>query len=60
MIAVGVVLLVFGIIASNSINSEVSRILTGTSTSKLIAMLAGGSAFAIAGMAGLFRGTKGR
>ena len=54
----GIVLIVYGINASNSIGSDFSRLFTGSPTDKSIWLLIGGAAATIAGASGLFRGSK--
>lgn len=54
----GIVLIVFGINASNSFSSSMSRAFTGAPTDKAVWMLVGGAVAAIAGMFGLARGGK--
>jgi hypothetical protein len=54
----GLVLLYFGINASNSLSSDVSRFFTGSPTDKTVWMLIGGVALCIAGAVGLFSGRK--
>jgi hypothetical protein len=54
----GIVLIVFGVSASNSLNSDVSRFFTGSPTDRAIWMLVGGAAASIAGAVGLVLGLK--
>lgn len=54
----GIVLIVYGINASNSIGSDFSRLFTGSPTDKSIWMLIGGIVASIIGATGLFRGSK--
>ena len=54
----GIVLIAFGVSASNSLNSDISRFFTGSPTDKAIWMLVGGAAASIAGAVGLFLGPK--
>ena len=54
----GIVLIVLGINATNSFNSDVSRFFTGSPTDKAIWMLIGGIVAAIIGLAGTLRGSK--
>jgi len=54
----GVALLIFGIGASNSLGSDISRFFTGSPTDKAIWMLIGGVVLSIVGLAGLLRGSK--
>ena len=57
ILAAGIVLVVFGINASNSISSDISRVFTDAPTDKAIWMLVGGVVVTIIGLAGLLRGT---
>jgi len=50
MLVVGVVLAIFGLNASNSIGSSVSRAVTGTPTDHSMWLLIGGIAMAIVGL----------
>lgn len=54
----GIILLVFGFNASESIGSDFSRFFTGNPTDKAMWLLIGGGIAAIAGATGLFRGSK--
>jgi hypothetical protein len=54
----GVVLIVIGVNATNSFNSDVSRFFTGSPTDKAIWMLIGGVAAAALGLAGTLRGSN--
>jgi hypothetical protein len=54
----GILLVIFGINASNSLGSDVSRFFTGSPTDKAIWMLVGGAVAAVAGLVGLTRGGK--
>lgn len=58
LIALGVVLLIFGYNASQSISSEVTRAVTGSPTDKVMWLIGGGAAATVAGIAGLFLGKK--
>ena len=57
LLVVGVILLIFGISASNSFSSDVSRFFSGSPTDKAIWMTIGGAAALVAGLFGLFRGS---
>ena len=50
LLVVGVVLIVYGIDASNSVSSNVSRTFTGSPTNKTMWLLLGGAASAIIGL----------
>jgi Co/Zn/Cd efflux system component len=52
----GIVLVVYGVSASESFSSDISRFFTGSPTDKAIWMLIGGVAAIIIGLAGLLRG----
>jgi hypothetical protein len=54
----GITLIVVGINATNSFNSDVSRFFTGSPTDKAIWMLIGGVVAAAIGLAGTLRGSK--
>jgi len=54
----GVILAGFGINASNSFGSDVSRFFTGSPTDKAVWMLVGGIILGVAGLAGLVMGAK--
>ena len=54
----GVVLIIFGIQATNSFGSDVSRFFTGSPTDKAIWMLIAGIVAGIVGLAGTLRGSK--
>ena len=50
LVVAGLALIVFGISASDSLGSDVSRFFTGTPTDKSIWMLIGGIAAAVTGL----------
>ena len=52
----GIVLVIYGVSASESFSSDISRFFTGSPTDKTIWMLIGGVAAIIIGLAGLLRG----
>ncbi len=54
----GVVLMIFGINATNSFSSDVSRFFTGSPTDKAVWMLIGGLVAAVVGLALTVRGSK--
>jgi hypothetical protein len=54
----GIVLIIFGVNASNSFGSDISRLFTGAPTDKAVWMLIGGVVAAVAGVVGLTRGSK--
>ena len=51
----GAVLMIFGISATNSFSSDVSRFFTGSPTDKAVWMLIGGVVAVIAGLLGTMR-----
>lgn len=54
----GIVLIVFGVNATNSFSSDVSQFFTGSPTDKAVWMLMGGIVAAVIGLAGTLRGGK--
>ena len=52
----GIVLVVFGVSATNSFNSDVSRFFTGSPTDKAIWMIIGGIVAIVIGLGGLSLG----
>jgi NO-binding membrane sensor protein with MHYT domain len=56
LLAGGIVLIVFGVMASTSFTSDLSRFFTGSPTDKAIWMLLGGVVASIVGAVGLVRG----
>jgi hypothetical protein len=58
LLVAGIVLLVYGVSAADSIGSSFSRLFTGSPTDKSIWLLIGGAAATIVGASGLFRGSK--
>ena len=56
ILAGGIVLVIYGVAASKSFSSDISRFFTGTPTDKAIWMLLGGIVVAIIGLVGLLRG----
>ena len=58
LLAGGVLLIIFGVSASNSFSSDVSRVFTDAPTDKAIWMLVGGVVAAVIGLAGLLRGRR--
>lgn len=55
LLVVGVVLLVLGLIASDSVSSDFSRLFTGGPTDKTVWLLIGGGLCTVAGLVGLVR-----
>ena len=58
LLAGGIILIVYGVSASNSVGSGFSRIFTGSPTDKTIWLLIGGAAAAAVGLVGVLRGSK--
>lgn len=54
----GVMLILMGLNASNSLSSDFSRFFTGSPTDKAVWLLIGGAVAAFVGVAGLFRSVK--
>lgn len=54
----GIILIAYGISASDSVGSGVSRMVSGTPTDKTIWLLVGGGAAAVIGLLGVLRGSK--
>jgi len=58
LLAVGIVLIIMGVSASESFSSDVSRFFTGSPTNRAVWLLIGGIAATIVGLFGLLRGSK--
>ncbi len=58
ILAGGILLVIFGVSASSSISSDISRIFTDAPTDKAIWMLVGGVVMTIIGLVGLLRGSR--
>ena len=58
LVALGVLLIVYGVHAVNSTGSDFSRLFTGAPTDKSIWLLAGGVVAAVVGAGGLLRGDR--
>ena len=56
ILAGGIVLVIYGVSASESFSSDVSRFFTGSPTNKAIWLLIGGIVAIIIGLVGLLRG----
>jgi hypothetical protein len=54
----GIILIVYGISANNSVSSGISRTFKGAPTEKTVWLLIAGGAAAIVGHAGIIRGSK--
>ena len=60
LLAVGIMLIIWGFSASDSISSDASRFFTGSPTNKTMWLLIGGGVMAFAGTFGLFGLSKSR
>lgn len=58
LLAGGILLVIFGINAADSVSSNISRFFTDSPTDKAIWMLVGGIVMTIIGLVGLRRGPK--
>jgi uncharacterized protein DUF3185 len=58
LLAVGIVLLILGLNASDSISSSFSRLFTGQPTDKTVWLLIGGCVATLGGLGGLRIGSK--
>jgi len=58
LLAGGIVLIIYGVSASDSISSSFSRFFTGSPTDRTMWLLIGGIAAAAAGLFGLIRGSS--
>ena len=54
----GVVLISYGVTASDSVSSDFSRFFTGSPTDRTMWLLIGGSIVTLLGVGGLFSGSK--
>ena len=54
----GIILIIYGVSASDSVGSGVSRFFTGSPTDKTMWLLIGGAVAAVVGASGLLRGSK--
>jgi Protein of unknown function (DUF3185) len=54
----GIILIIYGVSASDSIGSGFSRMFTGAPTDKAMWMLVGGIVAAVLGLTGVVRGSK--
>ena len=55
VLVVGIVLIIYGLAASDSLSSGLSRVFTGSPTQKTIVLLCSGAVFAVLGGYGLSR-----
>jgi len=58
LLVMGVLLIVWGVRASDSFSSDISRFFTGSPTDKTVWLLIGGSVASLAGLSGLFFSPK--
>jgi hypothetical protein len=58
LLVIGIVLIIYGISASNSVGSSFSRLFTGSPTDKTVWLLIGGIAAAAIGAGCLIAGSK--
>jgi hypothetical protein len=58
LLVAGIVLIVYGISASNSVGSGFSRMFTGSPTDKTLWLLIGGGAATLIGLVGVMRGSR--
>lgn len=58
LLIAGIVLIIYGVNASESIGSDFSRLFTGSPTDKTIWLLVGGLVLAALGAGGLMRGSR--
>ncbi len=58
LLIIGVILLIYGVSAADSIGSSFSRAFTGSPTDKTVWLLLGGVIATVVGAAGVFRGSK--
>lgn len=54
----GIILIIYGISASNSVGSGFSRMFTGSPTDKTIWLLIGGAVAAVIGLVGVLSGSR--
>ena len=58
LLVIGVILLIYGAAASDSIGSSFSRFFTGNPTDKTVWLIIGGAVATAVGAAGMLRGSK--
>ena len=58
ILAGGILLIIFGVSATKSFSSDISRFFTGSPTDKAIWMLVGGAVATVIGLVGLMRWSK--
>lgn len=60
ILAGGIALTVYGVDASRSFGSEVSKVFTGNPSDRAMSLMVGGVVMIVVGLAGLFLGKKSR
>jgi len=58
LLAAGILLIIFGVRAAQSLSSDISRFFTGAPTDKAIWMLISGVVLSLVGVVGLWRGQR--
>lgn len=58
LLVVGIILIIYGVSASDSLGSDISRFFTGSPTDRTIWFLIGGAVATAVGLAGIMRGSK--
>lgn len=58
LLIVGAILVIYGISASQSVGSDISRMFTGSPTDKSVWLLVVGIVLGVIGLAGVLRGSK--
>jgi len=58
LVVAGIILIIYGVSASDSIGSSFTRFFTGNPTDKTMWLLIGGAAATVVGAVGLLRGSK--
>lgn len=59
LLVIGIVLIAYGVRASESISSDISNLLTGSPTEKSIWLLTGGAVLSAVGAGGFFSRSRG-
>jgi Protein of unknown function (DUF3185) len=58
LLVAGIILIAYGVSASNSVGSSFSRAFTGSPTDKTVWLMVGGTVAAVIGLIGVSRGSK--
>jgi len=58
LLIIGIILLIYGVSAADSIGSSFSRFFTGSPTDKTVWLLLGGIVATVVGASGLLRGSR--